>query len=34
LNLFTGKHFDEIIDELRPFMFPQDAARAGNWGEV
>ena len=34
LNLFTGKHFDEIIDELRPFMFPQDAARAGNGGEV
>ncbi len=34
LSLFTGKHFDEIIDELRPFMFPQDAARAGNGGGV
>lgn len=34
LNLFTGKHFDEIIDELQPFMFPHDAARAGNGGGV
>ncbi len=33
LNLSTGKPFDEIIDQLRPFMFPQDAARAGNGGE-
>ena len=33
LNLFTGKHFDEIIDDLRPFMFPQEA-RAGNGGVV
>lgn len=23
LNLSSGKPFDEIIDELRPFMFPQ-----------
>jgi len=33
LHLFTSKPFDEIIDQLRPFMFPQDAARAGNGGE-
>jgi len=27
LNMLTGKPFDQIIDELRPFYFPQDAAR-------
>lgn len=28
-----GKPFDEIMDELRPYMFPQEA-RAGNGGGV
>ena len=32
LNLLTGKPLDQIIDELRPFMFPQEA-RAGNGGD-